>query len=475
MFHSQTNLFAVISGPTYKKALSEIHEIEEKVDGIELRLDLIESLSKEKLSTLMRLPTIFTWKGGDSATLIQQLALEPAFVDLEWNVPISLFEEIASRFPKTKIICSYHNFNETPQDLKKLLHSIKKTYAHHTKVACTARSTTDSLRMLAFTQKTGCIGLCMGSLGTPTRILAPVVGTPLMYAISKQENSAAPGQLTIDELISTYRFRSLNKQTKIYGLIGNPVAHSPSHKIHNHLLSRLGVNAVYIKMCVEENELTHFFSLLKELPFCGLSVTAPYKEALQPYISTVDEEAQKIGAVNTLVQAQEGWAGFNTDGKGALDALGKVKGKKVIILGAGGAAKAIAWEAAHRGANLTTCNRTEEKGKSLAQQVGGTFSCTLPEDYDILINTTPLVPERLVKGATIMDLPSSPNLTPLLALAQKEGCRIVSGFEMFLHQAAGQLALWLPEKREQAGRELERIKSVHVAKRGESDHSKHET
>lgn len=414
----------------------------EKVDGFELRLDLLPPLSPNEVASWTSLPLILTWKGGPTAPLFALLTLKPAYVDLPHNTPLSLFEAITSLSPKTHIITSYHNFESTPEDLETLHNSLKNPFAHHIKIACHARSTLDSLRMLHLVKKTGCIGLTMGPLGALTRILAPVMGTPWIYA-------GAPGQITLDELLTTYRFRSLNPKTQIYGLIGNPIAQSPSHTTHNALLQQINANAVYIKMLLENNELPDFFSLIKDLPFHGLSVTAPYKESLFPYLDTLSPDAQAIGAVNTLVRTPDGWLGTNTDGTGGLDALGAVQDKHVVILGAGGAAKALAVVAKRRGAHLTLCNRTARKGEQLAQHVGATFSSTLPATYDILINTTPHPPTHILPNSTIMDLPSAPTLTPLLKKANRLGCKTIPGFHMFIHQAIGQFAHWIPDQIEE--------------------------
>ncbi len=448
MYHHLSHLFGVISCPSKKEALSDIHDLREKVDGFELRLDLLPPLLPQEVSSWTDLPLMLTWKEGSIANLLKLLALEPAFVDLPFDAPQTLFETIALKFPKTRIISSYHNFESTPSDLSALYNSLKNPHAHHIKIACHAQSTLDSLRMLHLVKETGCIGLSMGPLGALTRILAPIVGTPWIYV-------GAPGQIGLDELLATYNFRSLNPDTKIYGLIGNPVVQSPSHNTHNALFTKIDANAVYIKMPLEKKELPAFFSLIKDLPIHGLSVTTPFKESLFPHLTTLSPAAEQIGAVNTLVRTPKGWLGTNTDGKGGLDAIGNVQGKRVVILGAGGAAKALAVEATRRGAILTICNRTISKGERLAKHVGGTFADAIPENYDILINTTPQSPQHILPGSTIMDLPSAPTLTPLLQKALSKGCKTIPGFHMFVYQAIGQFEHWIPEKKEEISRCLQ--------------------
>src|SRR6185437_13162580 len=172
-------------------------------------------------------------------------------------------------------------------------------------------SSLDALRMLEFVRKhSNVIGLCMGELGQITRILAPVVGTPLMYA-----PISAPilGQLEYRVLVNTYRFRELDPQTAIYGLIGNPVTQSIGHEFHNRYFQHLKQNAVYVKIPLHLQELEAFLTYAKRLPFQGLSVTMPFKEKIIPFLDEIDPVAKEIGAVNTLLfRAGKIW-GYNTD------------------------------------------------------------------------------------------------------------------------------------------------------------------
>ncbi|HVW98816.1 MAG TPA: shikimate dehydrogenase [Candidatus Babeliaceae bacterium] len=347
--------------------------------------------------------------------------------------------------PEGKYIASYHDFDKTP-DLENVLASLQKAYpqAHFYKIATMAHSTLDSLCMLEFLKRhPHIIGLCMGELGTVTRICSPIFQVPLTYAPLDDGNRTAPGQLLVDHLCQTYHFKSLNPSTHIYGLIGDPVHRSIGHLFHNDLFRTQKRNAVYVKMVVKPHELSDFFQLVKKLPFYGLSVTAPLKEAVIPFVDVLNPKARAIGAVNTLAFREGKTYGYNTDGDAALDVLGKVKGKKIVILGAGGAAKALIYTALQRKAEVTIVNRTLEKAKRLAEQFGCNWNEKFPP-YDILINTTsasmPLDATEIIPGKTVMDIALYE--TEFLKVARTKRCQVLDGFPMFFQQALAQQTIW---------------------------------
>ncbi len=388
------------------------------VDAVEFRLDLMEKEAVAPLRKECSLPVIFT--GGE------RFELKPDYVDIPYDSSLQVPAGI-------KIIRSYHNFEETPEDLAGILSEMQKRPAALYKIATRAHSTLDALRMLNFVQGSKNIaGMCMGEKGEITRILGPVVGSALTFAAPEKGKETAFGQLTVDELQNIYHFSKLSPQTKIFGLIGDPVDKSVGHLFHNKAFA--GHDAVYVKMSLKPSEVVPFFKGIDTLPFYGLSVTMPLKEKVGP------------GTFNTLTKEGGKWQGSNTDGKGALDVLekrGKVKGKTLLVVGAGGSAKAIALEGKARGAHILIANRTAEKGKALAQTVGGKF---LPieevaaQPYDILINATPAAPidpKAIRRGTIILDI--ALGKTQLL---QAKGCTTISGFEMFVSQGRRQLERW---------------------------------
>jgi len=344
---------------------------------------------------------------------------------------------------ETGDIVSYHNFQETP-DLHAVLEKMRSKHpkARYYKLATMAHSILDTLQMIEL-QKQGIIGISMGEFGTLTRICAPIFGAPITYAPLCEEDKNAPGQLLADKLDIIYHFRRLNRQTKIYGLIGDPVHRSPGHLFHNDFFRAHHLNAVYVKMVVRPHELADFFKAARSLPFGGFSVTAPLKEAVMPYLDEIDPEARVIGAVNTIVFRGGRLIGYNTDGSAAIDVLGSVKNKRLVVLGAGGAARAIVYTALQRKAHVWIVNRTPEKAKVLAQEFGCDWSLNVPA-YDILINTTsvsqPIEPRFILPKSEVMDIAFYE--TEFLREAQRKKCRNKNGLPMYFQQALKQQALW---------------------------------
>jgi 3-dehydroquinate dehydratase/shikimate dehydrogenase len=359
-----------------------------------------------------------------------------AYVEVDWMSP---------SLPVGKVIVSYHNLEETP-DLEIVLKQMQMAHpgAYCYKIATMAHSTLDSLRMMEFLQHhPNIIGLCMGDLGSITRICAPIFNVPIMYAPLEDEDKTAPGQLLAGELNEIYNFKSLTSQTKIYGLIGDPVDRSIGHLFHNDVFREDKRDAVYVKMRVAPGELSDFFALAKKLPFVGLSVTAPLKEAILPFVDEIDSKAQAIGAVNTLVFRNGKIYGSNTDGEAAIDVLGDVKDKTIVVLGAGGSAKAIVYTAVRRGAKVIVVNRTAERAEELAKLFLCGFSEKVPA-YDILVNATtstmPIDADSIMPDKIVMDIAFYE--TEFLQHAQEKGCFYQDGFPMYFQQAIAQQSTW---------------------------------
>lgn len=449
-----------------------MQQIPAQVDGVELRLDLFPCIDLEFIHKALQnsahsmMLTIrkashgggFLGSESERETLIKQLlSFEPDFFDLEYDMREGFLDEVSKRYPKTKFILSYHNFRETPVDLEVLYHLMVRYPAFSYKIAVMTSSTIDALRMLVFSKKHPNVSaICMGEKGQFARVLGPVVGNLINYASFDEKQQIAPGQLTVAELMSIYHYPLLNMQTAIYGLIGNPVINSVGHLYHNDLFRKHHLNAVYVKMTVEPEELTEFVFLSKQLGLQGLSVTMPLKEAVLPFVDEIDPSARQIGAVNTLLFKNEKIFGINTDGIGALDALEQkcfVRGKNVVLIGAGGAARSIAFEAKERGANVLILNRTIQRANKLAVDIEG---CSfgglddLPENYDLLVNCSPdpmpIDPKKINEGTVAMDIVYHPRKTMFLEEASLKKCQIVYGEEMFLNQAARQFSFWMKSK-----------------------------
>lgn len=458
-----------IIGPTLSEASNQIKA---HADLLELRLDLFHEISLKDLRELRKKierPVIFTlrkkeqgghYRGTEEERLqhIRQLAeLHPSYLDVEYDTPPPFVQEIAKVYPAIKLIVSYHDFQQTPLDLEAILKQMKALPAHFYKIACQANSTNDALRMLHFVhQNAPLLGMSMGKRGEITRILGPLAGSPWTYACASSTQKTAEGQLSSEELQSIYGFSRLTRSSGLFGLIGGTVTQSISQFTHNKLMQALNLDGVYVKMTLEQDELPSFFSLAKKIGIRGLSVTMPLKELVIPFLDYIDPDAKTIGAVNTLVFQNGRLAGYNTDGKGALDAIEakmQVEGKKVVILGAGGAARAIIHEAIQRGGHVTVLNRTKEKALQLAHEfgiAGDGIEAILKKEYAILINTTPnpfpIPPEAIRPHTLVMDVKTMPNMNALLKEAAAKKCELVFGYEMFLNQAIAQFDLWFPSQ-----------------------------
>jgi len=250
---------------------------------------------------------------------------------------------------------------------------------------------------------------------------------------------------------------SIDTHTAVFGVIGKPITHSLSPLMHNAAFTHSGRNAVYLAF--EVTDIKAAVSGIRGLGITGVSITIPHKVSVIPLLDALDPLAEKIGAVNTLVWKDGKLRGYNTDCTGAVQALAKksrITGKQVIVLGAGGAARAVGFGIAARGGQVTIVNRTESRGKTLASALNMPF-CPLSQvsglEWDILINTTsigmapkpdamPVPAQFLVKGKVVMDIVYNPVDTLLLRTAAKKGCITVDGVSMFVNQGARQFELW---------------------------------
>jgi 3-dehydroquinate dehydratase/shikimate dehydrogenase len=287
----------------------------------------------------------------------------------------------------------------------------------------------------------------MGENGAFQRILSKIYDNKIIYASVDMKN--INGLIALNDLVKIYNINNLNQNTKIYGLIGYPLDNSLGHLYHNANLQKQNSNAVYVKINLQSHELPVFFNLIKNFPFAGLSVTMPLKEKV---LSFITEDKANVGSINTIIIKDKELLGFNTDGVAALDSIEKkikVKDKKVLLIGAGATAKAIAFEAIKRKANLYIFNRDQKKAYDLASKLQckafplDNIKDVMKEGYDIIINATStgmqninLIPtECLIPGTIAMDVVSKPIETPFLLNAQDRKCLIIYGMEMFINQA----------------------------------------
>ena len=222
----------------------------------------------------------------------------------------------------------------------------------------------------------------MGDIGTPSRILGPKFGAPFTYATFHHERALAPGQLSYEQMVNIYRHDNIRPETAVYGVIADPVGHSLSPQIHNAAFGAAGIDAVYVPFRVPFDTLGQFIEDVPRLGIRGLSVTIPHKEAIAKFLTKVDPAVKGIGAVNTVLFKDGEVLGYNTDYKAAMDCLenalggavppgtpSPLKDKKVLVLGAGGVARAVMYGLQRRGAKTTIASRTRSRAQFLADTV----------------------------------------------------------------------------------------------------------
>lgn len=326
---------------------------------------------------------------------------------------------------------------------------------------------------LARRDKQKAVAIAMGESGEPSRILYNKFGGWATYATTEDGKNSAPGQIPASLLKQLYRADKISSKTKVYGVIGNPLNQSKGIYLHNPLLQRATKDAVYCRFQVKNISafMKHVAPILS-----GFSVTLPHKHSVMSFVNRLDPRAKAIGAVNTVVRRNGKWFATNTDATGALSALEKVvkvRGKRMLIVGAGGAARAIAYEAKQRGAEVLITNRNEEKAKKLAREFGLGFvrkSSVQITSCDIIVNATSVgmtphadespVPKSILENKIVFDAVYNPPMTKLLRDATSVGAKIVQGTEMYLNQAALQSELYtgVKPKSETMRRILEQAK-----------------
>lgn len=252
----------------------------------------------------------------------------------------------------------------------------------------------------------------------------------------------------------------IDSKTRLYGVIGHPLGHTLSPAMHNRAFEVRGENALYLAL--ETRDLPGAITAMRAFGIRGYSVTLPFKEHVGALLDDVDPLAAQIGAVNTIVNAGGLLKGYNTDAEGALAAVREImepSGRSVLILGAGGAARAAGFALKASGAVLTVANRSHAKGEKLARALGAAYiplEEAAQRHADLLIQTTPvgmypLTDQCPLEGWTVripvvMDMIYNPLETRLLRMARKSGSRIIPGLRMFVHQGAGQFRLWTGRK-----------------------------
>jgi 3-dehydroquinate dehydratase/shikimate dehydrogenase len=456
-------------------------------DLVELRLDCLAEDKREvalrDLATITTLPIILTLRprdqGGKADVSFEDRlrfwsSIEAVPDGVMFDLELDLIDEALSNNPKlaaSQVICSQHDLEGGSEDIDTIYDQMTRTHAEVFKIAVQVDDAIDCLPILKLFERAErearkLIAIAMGSAGILTRVLGPSRGSFLTYGSLDDETATAPGQLTARELREVYRIDSIDRQTQIMGLIGQPVSHSVSPLIHNAALAESDVNAVFIPF--EVRDVDAFMSRMvrkssREIDWnvSGFSVTAPHKAAVMKHLDWIEPAAKEIGAVNTIVVKDEALHGYNTDAAAFLETL---KGRmdscenlRCAVIGAGGASRAVVWALQHAGASVSLFARDPTKAKLVGDDLkidthelsGAKF-----EEFDVVINATPLgtrgmheretpVEAEQLRGVRLAyDLVYNPLETRFMREARAVGCQTIGGLEMLVRQAVEQLKLW---------------------------------
>ena len=381
-------------------------------------------------------------------------------VDLEIQSALKAKREAIARLrSRAGLIVSFHDFRAT-RNLDETLEKMLKVPADFYKIVSTATTLSDNVTMMKFLQtqsdKHALIGLCMGEQGIISRVLSVRAGSVFTFGAVSADLKTAPGQISAGELRSIYRIDQVDAATRVYGVAGDPIEHSLSPVIMNTALRRENVNGVYLPL--HAKTLKDLMRCVREIPLHGLSVTMPYKQSILAHLDNTDAHTTKIGACNTVVRGQDGKLyGFNTDAAGVVRPLEQrlsIEHAKVLVLGAGGAARAAVFGLKERGAEIWILNRTSVKGQKLARQAKARTikrADLRKIAFDVIINATPVgmgntrdcpLKDEEIQSRVVFDMVYDPVETHLLQVARAKGIAVIPGVEMFVQQAARQFEIW---------------------------------
>lgn len=445
---------------------------EDGVDVFELRIDCLDDDHRRvdvvrDLVGAAVLPVVATCRpkteGGRfgetdarrEELLLAALGAGAAWVDLEWTW-LGRDPGLMDRFPAARVQLSHHHQGPWSSSLEDLFTAMLKTKAGAIKLVARAETFEQAMPLVQLTahgvragRRTSCFGL--GAAARISRILATIEGAYFTYVT---DGGAPPvgGMLGLEEAVRTYRLGELPYPVKLLGLLGDPLDHSLSPVMHNRVIQKLGERYLYVPF--ESADPEPIIDFVRSHGVRGLSVTIPHKVRVIPLLDALDSTAHDAGAVNTVVREGSRLVGHNTDlatARSLLDRWGVGPGDSAVVVGAGGAARALMRALADRRVPTTVINRSPEAGRRLAGEFGATAG--EPDDLDprgfnLLLNATPSgdhlarIPMPLAPGASVLDLAYRAGVTPFTARALAAGCRTVDGIEFLARQGARQYSLW---------------------------------
>jgi len=483
-----------LSGKTIDEDVKLANVYRNYIDMLELRADYLEEdelLDIRRFPSLVKIPTILTirrgidggqFRGGEaSRTMLFARALafadqNPvnnfAYVDFEDDFHIPSLQDAALAFG-TLIIRSFHDMNNPVTDLAKRFDAMRKTGYEIPKIACMPHNLSDVTRMFKECEnltKYDHILCGMGPYGLPTRLLARKLHSYLTF-VSPEEAGAEMKSLGHTDpvtLSNVYHFRSIRDTTAVYGITGFPLKHTSSPELHNTGYQDHKIDAVYIPVCAPDIDQALEFA--DQVGIRGYSVTVPFKETILPHLEECSRRVTEIGACNTIVRTDKGWSGYNTDAFGIEHALTDFTGSKnlkhrrIAIIGAGGAARAVAYAVHVLGGKACIFNRTVMKAKNIAERYGFNYASLDPESGNLLGKYSDLIIQTTSKGMgdsapanedndplwfyeflgteQLFDIVYAPEITPVMARAKACGCKVSNGLPMLKYQGYKQFKLF---------------------------------
>jgi 3-dehydroquinate dehydratase / shikimate dehydrogenase len=458
---------AVVTGQTTEDLLRG-RDAAAAADMVELRLDFADQPDVARVLEGRPKPVIATcrasWEGGrfsgteDERRRILELALAHGAEYVDVEAAAGFAADLVRATGGRRIVISEHKFDKAPTDLPGRFAALEAKGAEVAKLAFAVSSLEEMLPLFGLAAHrpngNGRVLIAMGNVGLASRILAARLGSQWTYV----GDQVAPGQLSMARLLEDFRFRRIAPDAALYGVVGNPIVHSRSPIMHNAGFAALGLNAVYVPL--EARDAEDFAGFARETGLRGASITTPFKVSLLPYVDEIDPLAQRVGAINTLIVRDDKWIGANTDVDGFLAPLkGRIelKGTRAMVLGAGGAARAVGVALADRGAHVTICARRPEAARTIATLVNGSAGEMVPPpgSWDLLVNATTVgsdanpgnpMGDTPLDGRIVYDLVYAPAETALLKSARASGCQTVGGMDMLIAQAERQFELWIGQR-----------------------------
>ncbi|MBK7802233.1 MAG: shikimate dehydrogenase [Chloracidobacterium sp.] len=456
----------------------QLHGADATGDAVEVRFDCLrpDELQNaiEMIGSIgLQIPLIATFRspaqgGRGRATFDERVQFWQSLPNDYFAVDLE--DDIIQFAPAgVRRIASFHDLDGIPDDIEAVYGRLASS-GDIVKIAVRADDATDALAVWNLIEKAKndgkpMIAIAMGDGGKWTRILGPAHGAFLTFAASSDGMATADGQITAKEMSDVYRVRELGGGSLVFGVLGNPIAQSMSPFMHNPAFASAGIDAVFVSLLVKDigvflRRMVRPETREAELNFGGFSVTMPHKQTIMQYLDAIDPTAEKIGAVNTVKIDRGMLTGFNTDAHGFISPLkakfGDLKGARVAVCGAGGAARAAVYALKLESADVIVLARDKQKARLFGDEFGVEWG-QLTEDacgVDIIVDSTPagmkgplenetlFMAEGLSGVKLVYDLVTKLTDTPLIREARLAGIPTIGGIEMLIAQGTRQFEIW---------------------------------